>query len=134
MCSREKPLVKITPPPVYFYHVRKNKIPLCKFIYLYFTLQFIFLPIQDLNLASNEFKGIDNPLAHVWCNYLLLCVYVLFMRLCVILLCILTKPVLHLLSSSGKIPTHLTSSNTLKITFDVLYSSDGWRSGASWWK
>ena len=52
----------------------------------YFVLQFICLPIQDLILASNEFKGIDNPLVRVGCKYLLLFVQVLFTRLCVILL------------------------------------------------
>ena len=73
-------------PRVYFYHIIKTKIPLLQFIYFYFTLQFIHLPIQDLILASNEFKGIDNPLVRIGCKYLLLCVQVLFMRLCMILL------------------------------------------------
>src|SRR3990170_8600561 len=56
---------------------------LLQFIYFYFVLQFICLPIKDLILASNEFKGIDNPLARVGCKYLLLCVHVLFTRVCV---------------------------------------------------
>ena len=41
--------------------------------------------IQDLILASNEFKEIDNPLARVGCKYLLLCVQMLFARICVVL-------------------------------------------------
>jgi hypothetical protein len=45
-----------------------------------FTLQFIYLPLSDLILAINEFKGIDNPLARVGCKYLLLCVQILFTR------------------------------------------------------
>src|SRR3989337_1444410 len=73
-------------PRVYFNHIIKTKIPLLQFISFYFILQFIYLPLQDLILASNEFKGIDDPLARVGCKYLLLCVQVLFTRLCVILL------------------------------------------------
>ena len=65
---------------------KKTKIYLLQFIYFYFVLQFIYLPLLDLILASNEFKGIDNPLARVGCKYLLLCVQVLFTRVCVILL------------------------------------------------
>ena len=91
-----------------------------QFYYFYFVLQFSHLPIQDLILASNEFKGISNPLARIGCKYLLLCVQVLFTRLCIILLLvdkpwfslreILTSTILHLPSSSGKIPTQLTTS------------------------
>ena len=73
-------------PRVYFNHITKTKNTLLQFIYFYFVLQFIHLPTQDLILASNEFKGIDNPLARVGCKYLLLCVQVLFTRVCVILL------------------------------------------------
>ena len=73
-------------PRVYFKYKKKSKIYLLQFIYFYFVLQFIYLPLQDLILASNEFKGIDDPLARVGCKYLLLCVQVLFTRLCVILL------------------------------------------------
>jgi hypothetical protein len=71
---------------VYFKHIKKPKNTLLHFIYFSFVLQFILLPIQDLILASNEFKGIDNPRAHDGCKYLLSCVQVLFMRICVILL------------------------------------------------
>ena len=63
-------------------HVSSQKCIFCSD----FTLQFIHLHIQDLILASNEFKGIDNPLSRVGCKYFLLCVQVLFTRLCVILL------------------------------------------------
>src|SRR3990170_8639578 len=73
-------------PRVYFKFKKKTKIYLLQFIYFYFILQFIYLPLQDLILASNEFKGSDDPLARVGCEYLLLCVQVLFTRLCVILL------------------------------------------------
>src|SRR3989337_3489339 len=73
-------------PRVYFKHIIKTKNSLLQFIYFYFILQFIYLPIQDLILASNEFKGIDNPLARVGCKYLVLCVQVLFTRVCMILL------------------------------------------------
>jgi hypothetical protein len=65
-------------PRVYFNHIIKTKNTLLQFIYFYFVLQFIHLPIQDLILASNEFKGIDNPLARVGCKYLVLCVQVGF--------------------------------------------------------
>src|SRR3990170_1016452 len=65
-------------PRVYFKYKKKNKIYLLQFIYFYFILQFIYLPLQDLILASNEFKGSDDPLARVGCEYLLLCVQVLF--------------------------------------------------------
>src|SRR3989337_703281 len=65
-------------PQVYFNHIIKTKNTLLQFIYFYFVLQFIHLPIQDLILASNEFKWIDDPLARVGCKYLLLCVQVLF--------------------------------------------------------
>ena len=70
--SSEK--MKTMPPRVYFKHIIKTKNILLQFIYFYFALQFIYLPIQDLILASNEFKGIDNPLARVGCKYLLFCV------------------------------------------------------------
>jgi hypothetical protein len=86
MCTKEKPLVKTMPPRVYLNHIIKTKNTLLQFIYFYFVLQFIYLPIQDLILASNEFKGIDNPLARVGCKYLLLSVQVLFTRICVVLL------------------------------------------------
>ena len=72
-------------PQVYFNHIIITKVPLLQFYFLYF-LQFIYLPLRDLILAINEFKGIDNPLAHVGCKYYLLCVQVLFMRFCMILL------------------------------------------------
>ena len=67
-------------PQVYFYHITKTKNTLLRFIYFYCTLQFIHLPLSNLILASNEFKGIDNPPARVGCKYLLLCVYVLLTR------------------------------------------------------
>src|SRR3989337_314828 len=73
-------------PRVYFNHKKKTKNTLLQFYFFYFVLQFIYLPLQDLILASNKFKGIDNPLARVGCKYLLLCVQVLFTRLCVVLL------------------------------------------------
>ena len=73
-------------PRVYLYHIIKTKILLLQFIYFYFILQLTYLPLQDLILVSNEFKGIDNPLASVGCKYLLLCVQVLFTRLCMSLL------------------------------------------------
>src|SRR3989337_4599071 len=63
-------------PQVYLKYKKKTKIYLLQFIYFYFLLQFIHLPIQDLILAINEFKGIDNPLAHIGCKHLLLCVQV----------------------------------------------------------
>ena len=65
-------------PRVYFKHIIKTKNTLLQFIYFCFILQFIHLPIQDLILASNEFKGTDNLLARVRCKYLLLSVQVLF--------------------------------------------------------
>ena len=71
---------------VYFNHIITTKNTLLHFISFYFVGQFIYLPIQDLILASNEFKAIDNPLARIGCNYLLLCVQVLLPRLGVILL------------------------------------------------
>ena len=43
-------------------------------IYIYFPFYFIYLPLLDLILAINEHKGIDNPLAHVGCKYLFVCV------------------------------------------------------------
>src|SRR3990170_6582596 len=61
-------------PRVYFNHITKTKNTLLQFIYFYFTLQFIYLPLSDLILAIDEYKGIDNPLAHVGCKYLLFCV------------------------------------------------------------
>ena len=73
-------------PRVYLKYKKKTKNTSLNFIYFYFILQFIYLPLQDLILASNEFKGIDNPLARVGCKYLLLCVQVLFTRICVVLL------------------------------------------------
>ena len=47
-------------PGVYFYHIAKNKKYFAAIIYFYFTLQFIYLSLSELILASNEFKGIDN--------------------------------------------------------------------------
>ena len=73
-------------PRVYFNHIIKNKNTLLQFIYFYFTLQFNHLPIQDLILASNKFKGIDNSLARVGCKYLLLCVQEAFTRIWLVLL------------------------------------------------
>jgi hypothetical protein len=73
-------------PRVYFKYKKKTKNILQQFMYFYFLLQFIHQPMQDLILAINEFKGIDNPLARVGCKYLLLCAQVLFTRLCVVLL------------------------------------------------
>ena len=52
----------------------KSKNTLLQFIYFYFTLQVIYLSLSELIFASNEFKGINNPLARVGCKYLLLCV------------------------------------------------------------
>ena len=60
---------------VYFNHIAKTLFTLLQFIYFYFTLQFIYLlPLFDLILATDEYKGTDNPLARVGCKYLLLCV------------------------------------------------------------
>ena len=73
-------------PRVYFNHTTKTKNILLQFIFFYFAFQFIYLSLPDLILASNKFKGIYNPVGHVGCKYLLLCVQVLFTRLCVILL------------------------------------------------
>ena len=73
-------------PRVYFNHIIKIKNTLLQFTIFYFALQFTYLPIQDLILASNKFKGTDNPLACVGCEYLLLYVQVLFIGVCVILL------------------------------------------------
>ena len=61
-------------PRVYFNHITKTKISLLQFYFLYFTLQITYLPLLDLILAINEFKGIDNPLARIWCKRLVLCV------------------------------------------------------------
>ena len=61
-------------PRVIYLSYIKSKNTLLQFIYFSFVLQFIYLPIQDSILASNEFKGIDNPLARVGCKYLLSCV------------------------------------------------------------
>jgi hypothetical protein len=57
-------------PWVYFYHIIKIKNSLLQF----YTFLFIYLSLSELILASNEFKGIGNPLASVGCKYLLLCV------------------------------------------------------------
>ena len=59
---------------VYFNHITKTKNTLLQFIYFYFTLQFVYLPLPDLILEINEYKGIDNPLVRVGCKYLLFCV------------------------------------------------------------
>ena len=59
---------------VYFYHIIKTKITLLQFYSFCFTFLFIYISLSELILASNEFKGIDNPLAPVGCKYLLLCV------------------------------------------------------------
>ena len=58
---------------VYFNHITKTKNALMQFSFFYFTLQFIYLPIPNLILAINEYKGIGDPLARVGCKYLLLC-------------------------------------------------------------
>src|SRR3990170_1295123 len=50
-------------PRVYFNHIIKTKNIYLQFINFYFVLQFIYPLVQDLILASNEFEGIDNPLA-----------------------------------------------------------------------
>src|SRR3990170_6933840 len=55
-------------PRVYFKYKKKTKNTLLQFYFFYFVLQFVYLPLQDLILASNEFKGIDDPLASVGCN------------------------------------------------------------------
>ena len=47
----------------------KNQNILAVIYFFYFILQFIYLPLQDLILPSNEFKGIDDPLARVGCKY-----------------------------------------------------------------
>src|SRR3990170_2631385 len=52
-------------PRVYFNHITKTKNTLLEFSFFYFTLQFIYLSLSDLILASNESKGIGNPLARV---------------------------------------------------------------------
>ena len=79
--SREKPLVK-TMAPGSTIILLKPKNTFLQFIYFYFTFKFIYLPLPDLILASNEFKGIYNPLARVGCKYLLFCVYVLLREFC----------------------------------------------------
>ncbi len=61
-------------PRVYFNHITKPKNTLLQFCYFYFTLQFIYLLLSGSILAINEYKGIDNSLARVGCNYFLLCV------------------------------------------------------------
>ena len=73
MCPREKPLVKTMAPGLLLSYYKIQKY-LAAIISFYFILQFIYLCIQDLILASNKSKGIDNPLARVGCKYLLLCV------------------------------------------------------------
>ena len=70
---REKPLL-ITMEPGLLQSYYQNQNYLAAIFFLLFYLQFIHLPLSDLILASNEFKGIDNPLARVGCKYLFVCV------------------------------------------------------------
>src|SRR3990170_6130269 len=49
---------------VYFNHITKIKNTLLQFSFFLFTLQFIYLPLPDLILTINKYKGIDSPLAH----------------------------------------------------------------------
>ena len=56
-------------PRVYLKYKKKLKIYPLNFICFYFIFQFIYLPLQDLILASNEFKGSDDPLSRVGCKY-----------------------------------------------------------------
>jgi hypothetical protein len=69
-------------PRVYLKHKKETQNTLLQFYFFYFLLQFIYLPLQDLILASNEFKGIDNPLARVGCKYLLWCAGAIHEALC----------------------------------------------------
>src|SRR3990170_2446378 len=55
-------------PRVYLNHITKTKNTLLQFYTFYFSFLFIYVPLSELILASNEFKGIDNPLAHVGCK------------------------------------------------------------------
>ena len=61
-------------PRVDFYHIAKKQKYFATILLFYFTFIFIYLLVSELILESNEFKGIDNPLARVGCKYLLLCV------------------------------------------------------------
>ena len=75
MCLREREASSENYGPwVYFYHITKTKNTLQQFLYFYFVLQFIYLSLSELILASNGFKGTDNALDRVGCKYLLLCV------------------------------------------------------------
>ena len=73
-------------PWVYFTRITKTKNTLLQSYSFNFTFLFIHLPRQDLILASNEFKEIDNPLSRVGCKDLLLYVQVLFTRVWMVLL------------------------------------------------
>ena len=68
MCSREKPLVKTMALGSTFI---KNKNPCFNlFNFILFCNLLFYLSLSELILASNEFKGIDNPLARIGCKYL----------------------------------------------------------------
>jgi hypothetical protein len=56
-------------PRVHPNHITKTLKTLLQFIYSYFHLQFIYLPLSELILAMDEYKGIDNPHARVGCKY-----------------------------------------------------------------
>jgi hypothetical protein len=60
-------------PRIYLKYKKKLKIYSLN-LFTFFCNLSIYLLLQNLILASNEFKGIDNPLARVGCKYLLLCV------------------------------------------------------------
>ena len=54
LSSREKPLVKTMAPGSTFIIYNNTKIPCCNFLFSFIlSLQFIYLPLQDLILASN---------------------------------------------------------------------------------
>lgn len=74
---REKPLAKTMAPWSIHTYVYKNTKYLAVFYYLYllFIVKIFQLSIyRYLSLASNEFKGIDNPLTHVGFKCVLFCV------------------------------------------------------------
>ena len=82
MCSREKPLVKRMAHRSTFIIYKNTEIPCYKFIF-----NFIFIIYLSTPMRFNPWaEGIDKHLVCVGCKYCLLCVQVLFTRLCVILL------------------------------------------------
>ena len=79
----------------------KNQIYLAAIYLLLFYFAIYLSTTIRFNTCNNEYNGIENPLAHVECKYLLLCVHVLFTR--------------HLCGSPiGSITLALTKGNTIR--------------------